>query len=140
MLPVYAKEKACFHGKPISAIIYYATPLNPNYTGEDEGEEKIAKIISSSFGVSGHNIEYLFRLADFMRERLPNESEPHLYTLDRLVRTKVGLCVREPLSWKLLIQCDRFKRLVNNGPDRLRRVSAGRKEVERSERRIPAST
>lgn len=135
MLPVYAKEKACFHGKPISAIIYYATPQNPNYTGEEEGDEKIAKVISSSFGVSGHNIEYLFRLADFMRERLPNETEPHLYTLDRLVRTKVGLCTRDPLSWKLLIQCERFKRLVSTGTDRLRRASA-----ERTERRILASS
>ena len=129
MLPVYAKDKTCFHGKPVSAIIYYATPQNPNYTG-DEGEEKIAKVIASSFGVSGHNIEYLFRLIDFMRERLSNEPEPHLYTLDRLVRTKVGLCTREPLPWKQLLQCDRFKRIVSCSKDRVRRVSNDGMEVE----------
>lgn len=130
MLPVYAKERACLHGKPVPAIIYYATPQNPNYTG-DQGEEKIAKVISRSFGESGHNMEYLFRLADFMRERLPNEAEPHLYMLDSLVRNKAGLCTSVPLPWKQLMQCDRFsRRIVGN----VRCLSVGEKDENESQR------
>jgi len=132
MLPVYSKDSAAFHGKPIPAIIYYATPHNPNYTG-DEGEEKIAKIIATSHGVSGHNIEYLFRLVDFMRESLPNELEPHLYTLDSLVRTKVGLCCKTPLSWRLLLQCDdRFRRIVGSGKENVRRTLSSEDEQNKS--------
>ena len=132
MLPVYSKDSAVFHGKPIPAIIYYATPHNPNFTG-DEGEEKIAKIIATSHGVSGHNIEYLFRLVDFMRESLPNEVEPHLYTLDRLVRTKIGLCLRNPLSWRFLLQCDRFRRMVGvSGRENVRRTASSEDERNKS--------
>lgn len=118
MLPVYSKDTRN-NSKPILAVVYYATPHNKNYTG-DIGEEKIAKVIASSHGVSGHNIEYLFRLTDFMQECLPNEPEPHLYTVDRLVRTKVGLNHSTIHPWKLLIKCDRFKKIVSGvkGPRR----------------------
>lgn len=115
MLPVYSKDP-CNGSKPVNAVVYYATPQNKNFTG-DEGEEKIAKIISTSHGATGHNIEYLFRLTDFMQEYLPNEPEPHLYTLDRLVRAKIGLNPSVIRPWKILIRSDRFRKIISGVKD-----------------------
>jgi len=32
-------------------------------------------------GYCGHNIEYVMRLADFMRTHIPEETDPHLFGL-----------------------------------------------------------
>lgn len=111
VLPVIPKENMN-NSKPIQAIVYYATPKNPLFTGE-ETEEKTAKAIATSRGVAGHSIEYLLKVTDFMKENLPNETEPHLYKVDRLVRAKIGLSQTNLLPWKLLIQCDRFKEVIS---------------------------
>ena len=109
MLPVYSKQTN--NTKPINAIVYYATPQNKNYTGEED-EEKIASIISMSHGVAGHNIEYLFRITDFMREYLPNEDENHLYKIDRIVRSKIGLQPYNIFPWITLVKKGYFKRII----------------------------
>jgi len=110
ILPVIPKDNIN-NGKPIMAMVYYATPKNPFYV--EESEEKTAKCIATSRGIAGHSIEYLFRVTDFMKEHLPNESEPHLYKVDRLVRARIGLGQRSLQPWNILIQCDRFKQIIN---------------------------
>ena len=45
----------------------------------------------------GHNVEYLLRLAEFMREFVPEGYDEHLLTLETLVRIRVkenNLCLK----------------------------------------------
>ena len=110
MLPVVPKDKRINNGKPLMAMVYYATPKNPFYI--EESEEKTAKCMSTSHGIAGHSIEYLFRVTDFMKEHLPNEEEPHLYNVDRMARKRIGLNSTSLQPWNVLTQCDRFNEIV----------------------------
>ncbi|KAK4871987.1 hypothetical protein RN001_016111 [Aquatica leii] len=49
----------------------------------------IANQITDSKGDSGYNVEYLLRLARFMRHHFPYENDDHLYSLERLVTIKI---------------------------------------------------
>ncbi|XP_038597371.1 glutathione-specific gamma-glutamylcyclotransferase 1 [Tachyglossus aculeatus] len=63
--------------QPLRALAYVATPENPGYLGPAP-EEAIATQILASRGCSGHNLEYLLRLADFMRLCGPQARDEHL--------------------------------------------------------------
>ena len=104
IVPVYTQNIA---NKPFYSIVYYATPKNNLYLG-DGPIEKLADDIATGIGKVGHNIEYLFRLTDFMRQYLPNENDEHLFALDRLVRSKIGLCTKHILPWHKLLESERF--------------------------------
>ncbi|XP_030071227.1 glutathione-specific gamma-glutamylcyclotransferase 1 [Microcaecilia unicolor] len=65
----------------IMALVYIATPQNPSYLGPASEEDIAAQIIVSS-GCSGHNIEYLLRLADFMRFFCPEAEDKHLFQIE----------------------------------------------------------
>ncbi|XP_061486883.1 glutathione-specific gamma-glutamylcyclotransferase 1-like [Rhineura floridana] len=67
--------------EPILALVYIATPQNPSYLGPASEEDIAAQIIVSS-GRSGHNIEYLLRLADFMRYCCPQAEDEHLFAIE----------------------------------------------------------
>uniref|UniRef100_A0A452H7J6 Gamma-glutamylcyclotransferase n=1 Tax=Gopherus agassizii TaxID=38772 RepID=A0A452H7J6_9SAUR len=67
--------------EPILALVYIATPQNPTYLGPASEEDIAAQIIVSS-GRSGHNIEYLLRLADFMRYFCPQVEDEHLFSIE----------------------------------------------------------
>ena len=50
----------------------------------------------SSSGPSGHNVEYVLRLAEWMHAALPEVWDDHLFSIERAVRRKVveqGLCL-----------------------------------------------
>lgn len=96
---------------PLYSLVYYATPKNDLYLG-DGPIEKLADDIATSIGKVGHNIEYLFRLTDFMRKYLPCENDEHLFALDRLVRSKVGLCTKHILPWCKLMESQRFRSII----------------------------
>uniref|UniRef100_A0A452H833 Gamma-glutamylcyclotransferase n=1 Tax=Gopherus agassizii TaxID=38772 RepID=A0A452H833_9SAUR len=55
--------------------------INPTYLGPASEEDIAAQIIVSS-GRSGHNIEYLLRLADFMRYFCPQVEDEHLFSIE----------------------------------------------------------
>lgn len=69
-------------------LLYIATPKNPLWMGENKLEE-IAKQIADCTGDSGHNVEYVVRLANFMREHFPSECDNHLYRLEKEILTIV---------------------------------------------------
>uniref|UniRef100_A0A8C2TS31 Gamma-glutamylcyclotransferase n=1 Tax=Coturnix japonica TaxID=93934 RepID=A0A8C2TS31_COTJA len=68
-------------GEPIQALVYIATPQNPSYLGPASEEDIAAQIIVSS-GCAGHNVEYLLRLADFMRYFCPQVEDKHLFSIE----------------------------------------------------------
>ncbi|CAK9814919.1 Glutathione-specific gamma-glutamylcyclotransferase 1 [Anthophora plagiata] len=72
--------------RSIPVIVYMATNKNEHWLG-DAPLYNIAKQISECSGPSGHNVEYLLRLAEFMHRYLPEAHDEHLFTLEILVRS-----------------------------------------------------
>ncbi|XP_053981418.1 putative glutathione-specific gamma-glutamylcyclotransferase 2 [Hylaeus volcanicus] len=82
--------------KKISVIIFIATCRNEHWLGEAPLNSIAAQIFECS-GPSGHNVEYLLRLAEFMHRYLPEAHDEHLFTLELLVRSRIkeeNMCVR----------------------------------------------
>lgn len=65
------------------AVCYIANPTNTEYLGEDT-EERIAHHICQSEGASGHNTEYLFKLADWLRSE--GGHDPHVFEVEAHAR------------------------------------------------------
>ncbi|XP_046669347.1 glutathione-specific gamma-glutamylcyclotransferase 1 [Homalodisca vitripennis] len=81
---------------PFPALLYIAVPGNSLWLGEAPLTDIASQIVSSS-GASGHNVEYLLKLASFMREFIPEAEDSHLFTLEFLVRTRIKenkLCLK----------------------------------------------
>lgn len=68
---------------PFEVLIYIALPGNEQYLGIASYKSMANDIISSK-GHAGHNLEYLAKLAQFMREHLPTVQDDHLYLLEQL--------------------------------------------------------
>lgn len=66
---------------PVQALVYIATADNPMYMGPASTEE-IAAQIAVCKGKSGFNIEYLLRLAEFMRLSCPEVEDHHLFSIE----------------------------------------------------------
>nr|XP_020469587.1 glutathione-specific gamma-glutamylcyclotransferase 1-like [Monopterus albus] len=62
-------------------LVYIATSDNPTYLGPASDKE-IAAQIAICHGNAGRNIEYLVRLADFMRLYCPGEEDEHLFSIE----------------------------------------------------------
>ncbi len=65
------------------ALVYIATPGNPNYLGPAPLEDIAAQVCASS-GPSGHNVEYVTRLAEALRGM--SAEDDHVFALENLVR------------------------------------------------------
>lgn len=66
---------------PVQALLYIATADNPLYLGSASAEE-IGAQIAISHGKTGHNLEYLLRLAQFMRSSCPQVNDHHLFAVE----------------------------------------------------------
>ncbi|XP_060908357.1 glutathione-specific gamma-glutamylcyclotransferase 1 [Labrus mixtus] len=74
---------------PVQAMLYIATTDNPLYLGPASPEE-IGVQIAVSRGKTGHNLEYLLRLAEFMRSKCPHVEDHHLYSIEAAALTVVS--------------------------------------------------
>nr|XP_023013442.1 glutathione-specific gamma-glutamylcyclotransferase 1 [Leptinotarsa decemlineata] len=72
------------NGKPFKVLTYVASPKNALWVGEED-ERRTAEQIIDSRGASGHNVEYLIRLANFMREHFTEHHDQHLFKLEKEV-------------------------------------------------------
>uniref|UniRef100_A0A1Y1MUZ1 glutathione-specific gamma-glutamylcyclotransferase n=1 Tax=Photinus pyralis TaxID=7054 RepID=A0A1Y1MUZ1_PHOPY len=88
----YVVEFARFYPRArnisFNTILYIATAQNELWLGDAPASD-IADQIVESCGASGHNVEYLIRLAAFMHYHFPNEKDDHLFAIERLVIMKL---------------------------------------------------
>lgn len=68
--------------------IYVATKENESYAGHRNDMNDIANQIFEAHGPSGSNREYLYRLADAMRQLFPNNHDEHLFELEKLLKER----------------------------------------------------
>lgn len=73
---------------PVEALVYIATSDAPLYLGP-ASPELIGAQIAVCRGKTGHNLEYLLRLADFMRQSCPRVDDPHLFAIEAAALTAV---------------------------------------------------
>lgn len=69
-------------------VIYVATKDNESYAGHRNDLNDIANQIFEATGPSGSNREYVFRLADAMRQLFPNHDDDHLFELEKLLKDR----------------------------------------------------
>ncbi|XP_026196422.1 glutathione-specific gamma-glutamylcyclotransferase 1 [Anabas testudineus] len=69
------------HQPPVQALVYIATSDNPLYLGP-ASPEAIGAHIAVCRGKTGHNLEYLLRLAEFMRRSCPHVEDHHLFAVE----------------------------------------------------------
>uniref|UniRef100_A0A1A8FSV0 Gamma-glutamylcyclotransferase n=1 Tax=Nothobranchius korthausae TaxID=1143690 RepID=A0A1A8FSV0_9TELE len=74
---------------PVSALVYIATSDNTLYLGPASPEE-IGAQIAMCRGKTGHNLEYLVRLAEFMRNSCPHVEDCHLFSIEAAALTVVS--------------------------------------------------
>ncbi|XP_061560442.1 glutathione-specific gamma-glutamylcyclotransferase 1 [Phycodurus eques] len=81
----YDSEIVAFHpeegGPSVPALLYIANADNPTYLGPAAPEEIGARIAVCQ-GRTGHNLEYLLRLAAFMRTSCPHVNDQHLFDVE----------------------------------------------------------
>uniref|UniRef100_A0A3Q0QSP2 Gamma-glutamylcyclotransferase n=1 Tax=Amphilophus citrinellus TaxID=61819 RepID=A0A3Q0QSP2_AMPCI len=73
----------------VQALVYIATSDNPLYLGPASPEE-IGAQIALCRGKTGHNLEYLLRLAEFMRSSCPHVEDHHLFSIEAAALTIVS--------------------------------------------------
>lgn len=74
---------------PVQALVYIATADNALYLGPASPEE-IGAQIAVCRGKTGHNLEYLLRLAEFMRSSCPQVEDHHLFSIEAAALTMVS--------------------------------------------------
>ncbi|XP_066158795.1 glutathione-specific gamma-glutamylcyclotransferase 1 [Euwallacea fornicatus] len=71
-------------GGTIKVLVYMAAPSNIHWLGDSSLEEMADQIVTRE-GPSGHNVEYLMRLAQFMRRHFPGKHDSHLFDIEEKV-------------------------------------------------------
>ncbi|KAM3960781.1 putative glutathione-specific gamma-glutamylcyclotransferase 2 [Aphomia sociella] len=82
------------------ALLYIAVPGNRHWLGTAPLAD-IAKQIIECRGPSGTNVEYLLRLADFMKDEIPEAFDEHLFSLERLVKkfaAEMKVCLKSMMG------------------------------------------
>lgn len=84
------------------ALVYIATADNPIYLGPAPDTE-IAAQIASCRGSTGLNMEYLVRLAEFMRLYCPDVEDHHLFAIEEHALNFVRTGTESPLQNPVLV-------------------------------------
>lgn len=69
-------------------LIYVANEENDSYAGHRNDLNDIANQIFEAHGPSGSNREYVYRLADAMRQLFPQQNDEHLFRLEQLLKER----------------------------------------------------
>lgn len=79
------QDKATQHSDPFDLTVYVATESNVSFAGPKAIPE-LAKQVIEATGPSGRNRDYVYNLADAIRELFPGEDDPHLFALEAEVK------------------------------------------------------
>lgn len=85
---------------PVQALVYIATSDNPLYLGP-ASPEVIGAQIALCRGKTGYNLEYLLRLAQFMRSSCPHVEDQHLFSIEAAALTMVSYLLAASSSYPL---------------------------------------
>lgn len=77
---------------PDQVQVYWGPDDNPQFVGPED-EEKTAAVIREARGPSGHNVEYLLRLAEALTEL--DVVDPHVLRLANLIIDPSGVLLEE---------------------------------------------
>ncbi|XP_033637965.1 putative glutathione-specific gamma-glutamylcyclotransferase 2 [Asterias rubens] len=90
-----------------TVMVFTATSECEHYMGP-AAPETIASQIVNSRGMSGHNLEYLFRLADIVRELIPEDNDEHLFDLEekakRILRNLQGRTMSQEMCLDSVVE------------------------------------
>ena len=75
--------------EPMNVTVYMATCQNDLYLG-DQHVDLMASEIHMAKGTAGSNSEYVTKLADFVRNNIPEDDDDHLFDLDQRLRKLQG--------------------------------------------------
>lgn len=96
----YQVEFAMFFSRDGSfttpVVVFNAAENNDQYLGEAPLKE-MAIQIAAARGRCGFNSEYLTRIANFVKENIPEDKDDHLFQLDELVKEELA---RNGIHWK----------------------------------------
>jgi len=87
---------------PFPVLVFVATPKSSYWLGPAESHVIAEQVIGSS-GPSGHNVEYVLRLADWFHQMLPNVYDDHLFSIETQLRIKIkerNLCMKTLMGEK----------------------------------------
>lgn len=99
-------------------LVYVATASSGYWLGPAPAHQ-IAEQVVTSTGPSGHNVEYVLRLAEWVHETLPEVVDDHLFDIETHVRLKVK---ERKLCMKTLMG---EKEVVVPSPEAVRREASG---------------
>lgn len=86
----------CSISEPIPVLLYVATPSNKHWLGPATPEQIANQVVQCS-GPSGHNVEYVLRLANWLRESFPMVQDDHLYDIENVIYREISkrkLCLK----------------------------------------------
>lgn len=69
-------------------VIYVATHDNESFAGSIGGLTGIVDQILYAVGPSGTNREYVYQLADAMRHYFPDQTDEHLFEIEKLLKER----------------------------------------------------
>jgi glutathione-specific gamma-glutamylcyclotransferase len=69
-------------------LLYVATHDNPSFAGHTDSLEAIADQMYTAVGESGHNREYVYKLADAMRQLYPKVIDEHLFGIEQILKRR----------------------------------------------------
>ena len=73
---------------PFPVLVFVATPKSSYWLGP-ASPQIIAEQVVSSSGPSGHNVEYVLRLADWVHQELPEVEDEHLFSIEEEIRRMI---------------------------------------------------
>jgi len=81
---------------PFPVLVFVATSVSKYWLGPADPADIAEQVVTSS-GPSGHNVEYVLKLAEWLHKTLPEVYDDHLYSVEYQVRVKVEerkLCMK----------------------------------------------